>query len=189
MTIKEYIEQYCESDDTDDTLCEVTLGDLRRWADSYEPKPGSIEAEIRSQEQIVLERILIEGNTADMRLRLDQELALRIARGFGALLADAPNYNEISMTNPTLHDVGDWITITIQRVSGETPGSVNHKLRLELQQLKELADDLMEDAMALRGEWAGWKDGSSSRYQREYDELSARIEKAMGILRPGETAP
>lgn len=143
MTINEYIEQHCGSDDTDDTLCEVTLGDLRRWADSYEPKPGSIEAEIRAQEQIVLERILIEGNTADMRLRLDQELALRIARGFGALLADAPNYNEISMTNPTLHDEGDWITITIQRVSGETPGRVNHKLKLELQRLHRAIQDAL----------------------------------------------
>lgn len=88
MTINEYIEQHCAPDDSDDTLCEVTLGDLRRWAE-----------------------------------------------------------------------------------------------------LEKLADDLMEDAMALRGEWAGWKDGSSPRYQREYDELSARIEKAMRILRPGETAP
>jgi hypothetical protein len=45
-TIKEYIEQHCEPDDTDDTLCEVTLGDLRRWnsawfsVDNAMPKPG-----------------------------------------------------------------------------------------------------------------------------------------------------
>tara|TARA_R100001086_G_scaffold108115_1_gene54596 strand:+ start:1914 stop:2318 length:405 start_codon:yes stop_codon:yes gene_type:complete len=46
MTINEYIEQHCDPDDTDDTLCEVTLGDLRRWnstwisIDNAMPKPG-----------------------------------------------------------------------------------------------------------------------------------------------------
>lgn len=46
MTINEYIEQHCDPDDTDDTLCEVTLGDLRRWngawisVDQAMPKSG-----------------------------------------------------------------------------------------------------------------------------------------------------
>lgn len=52
-------------------------------------------------------------------------------------------------------------------------------------EMEELAEDLLEDAMELRGV-SDWKDGSTPRYQAEYDELSERIEKGKKLLRPGE---
>ena len=47
---------------------------------------------------------------------------------------------------------------------------------------KELLDEILDDLSELRGERSWWKDEPRRNYQKEYNELSERIEKLRKIL-------
>lgn len=46
---------------------------------------------------------------------------------------------------------------------------------------RQLFEDLLEDAMELRGERGWWKDEPRCNYQRDYEQLCARIDEGVRL--------
>lgn len=97
-------------------------------------------------EQVVLQqfKVDLEKSEVDARYRMDPSHAFLLVKGLATLLADAPNFRIIELSNPALKNEGEWICVTIQRDGGKTPAQMIDGLKKEIARQEEELESIKE---------------------------------------------
>lgn len=74
---------------------------------------------------------------AEAEMKFDPKAGMRIAKALASLLLDAPNYMEIKFDAPRMLADAEWITVTVQRSSGKTPGELHREAKTEIGRLRK----------------------------------------------------
>lgn len=110
-----------------------------RWATAW-----AWQKEIRTCDGLaVLEGLSIEDGKMDIQIKQSPLLAQWAAKCFASLVADSPNYTEMSFDISGQYlEKWEWLTVHIQKGNGKTPHQLRQEAERERDQFRAMLDQL-----------------------------------------------